>query len=350
VSGEDLYKIMGVSKDASDAEIRKAFRKLALKYHPDKNPDDPKASEKFKRVSEAYEVLSDPEKRQAYDQRGMAGVHETGFHGFDTNEEVFSHFGDIFGDLFGSRFRQRQAGPQHGHDIRFVLPITFMEAALGGEHELNVPLLDACPACHGSGTAGTEMPATCPSCRGTGQVSRQSRQQGGFFSISSACPQCHGSGKRPGPACDACGGTGHIQKEHRISLKIPPGIDSGQVMRLKGQGEVGLGGGPKGDLLIEVQVQPHPTFKRDATNIRSDIRVPVSMAILGGKVEVPTLKGSVLLTIPPGTSSDQILRIRGQGIPDRRHPGDHLVRVVIAVPKNLSEEGKRAVAEHLTSN
>jgi molecular chaperone DnaJ len=348
LNGEDLYDILGVSKDASDTEIQRAYRKLALKYHPDKNPDDPKAAEKFKKVSEAYEVLSDSEKRQAYDGRGMAGVHETGFHGFESNEEIFSHFGDIFGDLFGSRHQRRRAGPQRGRDLRFRLAIPFVEAAMGGKRDIEVPVFHECSACHGSGTAPGSQPQTCPTCQGTGEASRQARQQGGFFSISSACPACGGAGQTSGPACPTCGGEGRVQRSSHISIKIPAGVEAGQTLRLAAQGEAGLRGGPKGDLLIELEVQPHPSFQRDGQNIRSDLKVPVATALLGGKVEVPTLHGSVALTIPPGTSSDQVLRIRGQGVPGKNGCGDHLVRAVVTVPKDLPPEARQAVEQHLS--
>lgn len=347
MSDFDFYQELGVSQDATAAEIQRAFRKLALKYHPDKNPDDPQASEHFKRVSEAYEVLSDPEKRSVYDQRGMAGVEEAGFSGFETNEEVFSRFGDVFGDLFGSRFRRGQAAPQRGHDLHFVLALSFLEAASGGERVVQVPVPETCAACQGSGMLGGRAPEPCASCKGSGQVSRQGQEQGGYFSVSSACPVCHGTGKKLGPACKACDGAGQALQKRQITLKIPPGVDTGQILRLAGQGPSGAGGGPKGDLSIEVQVEPHPTLQRQGANIRSDLKVPVATAILGGKVEVPTIQGSVLLSIPAGTSSDQVLRIRGQGIADKRGQGDHLVRVVITVPKDLSEQSKQAVAEHL---
>ncbi len=343
----DPYEVLGVSKEASPEEIRKAYRKLALKFHPDKNPDDPKAAENFKKVAEAFEVLSDPQKRQAYDQGGMDA---TGFQGFESNEEVFSHFGDIFGDLFGSRVRQRRrTGPQQGQDLRFVLPLSFTEAAQGGKREIEVPVLDACPDCRGEGTASGAPRKPCATCHGTGQVSQQGRQQGGFFSVSSACPSCGGSGRESGPPCARCGGDGRLEKQKRITITIPAGIADGQSLRLAGQGQAGRGGGRPGDLLIEAQVSPHPTFRRDGKNIRSDVPVPVATALLGGKVEVPTLKGRVMLSIPPGTSSDQVLRIRGQGIPAKDGAGDHLARVVITVPKSLSDDAKAALREHLSA-
>ena len=348
IDTSDLYEVLGVSRDASDAEIQKAYRKLALKYHPDKNPDDPKAAQNFKKVSEAYEVLSDAEKRRAYDQGGMGA---TGFPGFDSNEEIFSQYGDIFGDVFSSRKQRRHAaGRQRGRDLRFVLPMTFIEAALGGQREIELPVLDTCPDCQGRGTVGGASREPCPDCRGTGQVSRQGRQQGGYFSVSSACPSCGGSGQKRGPRCTRCGGDGRIEKQQHINITIPAGIEDGQTLRLAGQGEAGQGGGPNGDVIIEADVQPHPTFRREGKNVRSDVKVPVVTALLGGKVEVPTLKGAVMLSVPAGTSSDQVLRIRGQGVPAKDGPGDHLARIVITVPKTLSDDAKAALREHLANS
>jgi molecular chaperone DnaJ len=355
VNGEDLYEILGVSKDASSSEIQRAYRKLAFKYHPDKNPDDKTAADKFKRVSEAYEILSDAEKRKAYDRRGMNGVHETGFEGFQSNEEIFSHFGDIFGDMFGGGmggglgggYARHRSGPQRGRDLHFRLSVPFTDAALGATCEIDVPMLDNCSACGGSGTASGATRKNCTACGGSGQVSNQDRRQGGFFSVSSACPACGGSGLESGPPCQTCGGDGRVQRISRMSVKIPAGIESGQTLRLAGQGEAGTRGGPKGDLLIEIEVQPHPTLKREGRNIRSDTRIPVATALLGGKVEVPTLHGTATLTIPPGTSSDQTFRLRGQGVKSTSGTGDHLARTVITVPNHLSDEARQAIAKHL---
>ncbi|MCO6459376.1 MAG: molecular chaperone DnaJ [Pirellulaceae bacterium] len=344
----DPYAALGVSRDATAKEIQSAYRKLALKYHPDKNPDNPEASQQFKRVSEAYDILSDPQKRELYDRGGMSGVEGAGFRGFESNEEIFSRFGDVFGDLFGQRFHRERRGPRPGRDLQFRLPVTFEEAALGGRHELRVPVAAPCGACHGTGNAGGADAEACPTCHGSGHATQQGTRQGGFFSVSSVCPTCHGSGKRPQPPCPACQGQGQVAHESHIVVTIPAGVEDGQVLRLAGQGEAGRDGGPRGDLLFEIQLQPHPTLHRDGRHIRSDVQVPVVTALLGGRVEVPTLKGTAVVTVPPGTSSDQVLRIRGLGVQARDGKGDHLARVVITVPKSIPEEGVEAIRKYLS--
>lgn len=344
---DDLYELLGVSRDASEQEIQRAYRKLAIKYHPDKNLDNPQAAEKFKQVSEAYDILTDKEKRRAYDQSGMTGVHDAGYSGFQSNEEIYSHFGDIFGDLFGQRFHRQRSGPRRGNDLRFILPVSFKEAALGGQQEFVVPIADTCPSCRGTGAAGGKPPQPCTECGGTGHHTQEGSRAGGAFSFSSACPTCGGTGQRPQAACSTCHGKGHTTRQSSISLRIPPGIDSGQVLRLAGQGEAGFAGGHKGDLLIEVKIQPDPEFTRKGQNIHSSMKIPVATALLGGKVDVPTLRGVVTLTVPPGTSSDQVLRIRGQGIAGKDDTGDHMVRVVIMVPKELSSSAKESIRKHL---
>jgi molecular chaperone DnaJ len=346
---EDYYKVLGVSKDASLEVIKKAYRKLALRYHPDKNPGDPTAEKKFKEVAEAFEVLSDPKKRKAYDERGAEGVRDMGFEGFGSTEEIFSHFGDIFGDLFGSRLRrEQQAAPRRGNDLRFAMTVPFADAALGATRELVVPRHDPCPVCGGTGQEGGE-PAVCPTCRGTGQVSQKGKQRGGFFSISTVCPTCGGTGRQVGRPCKECHGSGVVVGQSRIQVKIPPGMKDGAVLRIAGQGEAGLGGGPRGDLLLEVAVEADPDFQRDGLDIRSKVLVPVATALLGGKVDVRTLRDSMVLTIRPGTSSDSWLRLRGQGIKSAEGQGDHLVRVVITVPKQVPEEVAKAVREHMSA-
>lgn len=345
---KDYYKILGVQKEATDEEIKKAYRKLALKYHPDKNPNNPEAERKFKEAAEAFEVLSDKEKRKLYDTRGSEGLKASGFEGFQTNEDIFSHFGDIFGDIFGQRFYRQAARPRRGEDVRFTLPIGFLDAALGATREITVPLHEACPECRGTGVQGGEpSDEACPTCGGSGHVSKQGRPQGGFFSVSSPCPQCGGTGRKPEQACRACGGEGRVLREKKISLKIPPGISDGGVLRLAGQGEAGQRGGPGGDLLLEVRVSPHPEFTREGLDVRSTAKVPVKTALLGGETDVGTLRGRISLKVPKGTSSGSHLRLRGQGIESQGRKGDHIIRVEIAVPKDLPAEVEEAVRKHL---
>ncbi len=344
---EDYYKTLGVSRDATAEDIRKAYRKLALRYHPDKNPDNPEAEKKFKAASEAFEVLSDPAKRKAYDERGSAGVRDMGFEGFQDKEEIFSHFGDLFGEFFGQRARRGTPRPRRGRDLRFAMRLPFIEAALGGSREVVVPVRDSCPRCRGSGEEGDGGAAPCPTCGGSGTVAQEGRRRGGFFSFSSACSDCGGTGRRPGHPCPDCGGQGMKPRESTISVKLPPGIESGAVLRIGGQGDAGPGGGPRGDLLIEIAVEPSGDFERDGRDIRSSVRVPLATALLGGKVEVPSIRRKMVLTVPPGTSSDSWLRLRGQGIPGPTGAGDHLVRVVVSVPRELDPELAAAVKKHL---
>lgn len=338
-TNEDLYDILGVAKDATEKELQRAYRKLALKYHPDRNEDDPKASEKFKKASEAYEILRDPEKRQAYDSGGMSGVNQTGFQGFADNEEVYSQFGDVFSELFGSRFRSRSAGSQPGQDMRFVLTVDFKTSALGGKTTIEAPIPQACGDCNGTGALGAGTVEPCDGCGGSGQIARQSAEQGGYFTVASPCPKCEGTGRRGGKRCGKCHGEGRFEAIRKITVTIPAGIEPGQTLRLRGQGQAGIRGGPQGDLLIEIKVEPHPTLHREGNNIRSDVKLPLTTALLGGKVDVSTLRGTVSMTIPPGTSSDRVLRIRGQGVETKGVKGDHLVRVVVDVPKkDFTEE------------
>lgn len=345
--GKDYYKILGVKKDANEEDLRKAYRKLALKYHPDKNPNNPEAERKFKEAAEAFEVLSNKEKRETYDARGDEGLRDMGFEGFQTNEDIFSHFGDIFGDVFGQRFYRGQAvQPQRGADTRYSLNVSFLEAALGTSRDIAVEGHVTCTDCQGTGAVGGK-PQVCSKCGGTGHQSRRGRGQGGFFSVSSECGVCGGSGQSPEKVCRICGGKGRVYREKRLTVKIPPGVADSQVLRLTGQGEAGIHGGQAGDLLLEVHVDSHPEFTRDGLNIRSLVKVPVKTALLGGDVEVTTLRGTLALRVPKGTSSDSWLRLRGQGIETRSDKGDHLVRVVITVPKDLSPEALEAVGKAL---
>ena len=339
---DDPYELLGITQDASDEEIKKAYRKLALKYHPDKNADNEDAAQQFRKISEAYEVLSDPEKRAAYEQGGMSDVEQQGHQGFENDEEIFTRYRDIFGDRFGQRYHQRQAAPRAGRNLRYFLAIPFRDAALGCQRDLRVPIEHACETCHGTGARGGQTAKVCQTCQGSGHASRQGDREGGFFSVNSACPDCGGTGYEAVEACPVCHGSGRVAEETNISVKIPAGIETGKNLRLTGQGEGGVNGGPAGDLLFEIEVDSDPEFARDGLNIRSDLNVPVRIALLGGKLDVPTLRGTGTLTIPPCTSSDRLLRIRGQGIKTKGNAGDHLVRVVITVPEELSEGTQEA--------
>ncbi len=346
----DYYEILGISRDASPQEIKKAYRRLAIKYHPDRNPDNSKeAEEKFKEVSEAYKILSDPEKRQIYDQYGHAGLEAevgagAGFGGFGFDpfkifEEVFgrgSFGGDIFGDFFGRRARVREAQP--GSDLHYTLEISFEEAAFGTEKEIRIGRYEPCSSCKGSGIKPGSGPETCPTCKGSGYVSVSQ----GFFSISRTCTQCQGRGTIIRDPCRQCRGAGRTRTTRKIKVKIPAGVDHGAHLRLGGQGEAGLHGGPPGDLYVSLRVRPHPIFERDGNNIICEVPISFAQAALGGKVTVPTLNGKVKLTIPPATQTNKIFRLKGKGIPylHSSSRGDQLVKVVVETPVSLNEEQK----------
>jgi len=342
----DYYEILGVSKDAKDEDIKKAYRKLALKYHPDRNPNNKEAEEKFKKISEAYAVLSDPEKRRAYDTRGWAGVRDMGFEGFRDVSDIFSSFGDIFGDFFGRRYYTAETRAVPGADLRTMVAVSFTDAALGTEKELHFQKSGTCSACGGSGAEPGTQPRTCPTCKGTGRSVRRDSQLGGFFSISSVCPHCDGEGKIIANPCSACRGAGSVIRPVTITLRIPPGTDDGDVLRLRGQGEAGAHGGPPGDLYVSIRVAPSDLFTRSGNDLIHEAKVDFVTAALGGKIEVPTLKGKASLKIPRGTQSGQTLRLRGQGIKPARGPqGDLLVRVMVTVPKDLTPRQEKLLKE-----
>ena len=342
----DYYKLLGVSKDANDEDIRKAYRKLALKHHPDRNPDNKEAEEKFKEISEAYAVLSDPEKRKAYDTRGQAGVRDMGFEGFRDVSDIFSNFGDIFGDSFGQRYYTTETRAVPGDDLRAAVPVLFMEAALGTEKDLHFQKSAVCETCGGSGAKPGTEPRTCPTCSGAGHTIRRDSQLGGFFSVSSVCPQCDGDGKIITDPCSACRGAGSVIKPVTISLRIPPGTDDDDVLRLRGQGEAGAHGGPPGDLYVSIRVAPSDAFVRSGNNLIHEANVDFITAALGGEIEVPALRGRATLKIPRGTQSGQTLRLRGQGIKPAKGPeGDLLVRVLLTVPKDLTPKQEELLKE-----
>ena len=340
---KDYYEVLGVSKDATPEDIKKAYRKLAMKYHPDKNPGNKQAEVKFKEISNAYEILSDPEKKQAYDQRGMEGVHDTGFQGFTSNDDIFSHFSDIFGDI---SFGMRETGPEQGDDLKYNLTIPFMDAVLGAEKQIQVQRIENCATCRGTGAKPCTNPATCTECNGRGFVSQGAKRRAGIFNVTTQCKRCGGKGKIIANPCPNCAGKGMISALRTISVKIPPVSDTGTVLRLAGLGEAGTNGGPPGDLYVVLQVQQHPTFERKGRDVIYQLPVKYTQAVLGTEVKVPTLKGNAMLKIPRGTQSNQTFRLRGQGIPDASgQVGDELVKVTIAVPQHLTPREEELLKE-----
>lgn len=342
----DFYEILGVAKNASEDDIKKSYRKLAMKYHPDRNPDNKEAEEKFKEVKEAYEMLTNPEKREAYDRYGHAGVDPNmggGGGGFGAGG-FGDAFGDIFGDIFGGG-RGRSSGPQvyRGADLRYNLEITLEQAAHGYETTIRVPSWDKCDTCHGSGAKPGTQPVTCTTCAGHGQV----RMQQGFFSIQQTCPKCHGSGKIIPEPCAACGGAGRIKRNKTLEVKIPAGIDNGMRIRSTGNGEPGTNGGPSGDLYVEIHIKPHPVFQREGDDLHCEMPISFAKAALGGEIEVPTLTGKVSFTVPEGTQTGKTFRLKGKGIKGVRsgYTGDLFCHVVVETPVKLTDKQKDLLRE-----
>lgn len=344
----DYYEVLGVSKQASDAELKKAYRALAKKYHPDTNPGDKEAEAKFKEASEAYAVLSDPDKRRQYDQFGHAAFENGGgggAGGFDfSSMDMGDIFGDIFGDLFGGgRSRRANNGPMKGANVRTSVRITFEEACFGVEKELDLTLKEECDTCHGSGARPGTSPETCPKCHGKGQVVYTQQSFFGMTQSVQPCPDCHGKGKIVREKCSDCYGTGYISKRKKISVTIPAGIDDGQSIRIQGKGEPGQNGGPRGDLLVEVIVSRHPVFIRQDYDIFSTVSISFAQAALGGDLRIKTIDGEVIYTVKPGTQTDTKVRLRGKGVPTLRNKnvrGDHYVTLVVNVPTKLTQEQK----------
>jgi molecular chaperone DnaJ len=339
----DFYEILGVAKNASDDEIKKAYRKLAMKHHPDRNPDSKGAEDKFKEAKEAYEMLSDPQKREAYDRYGHAGVDPNMGGG---GQGGFSDaFGDIFGDIFGNARGGRGGGPQvyRGADLRYNLEISLEQAANGFDTTIRVPSWDGCETCHGSGAKPGTSPITCTTCGGHGQV----RMQQGFFSIQQTCSKCHGSGKIIPEPCATCAGIGRIKRTKTLEVKIPEGIDDGMRIRSSGNGEPGMNGGPPGDLYVEIHIKPHPVFQRDGDDLHCEMPISFAKAALGGEIEVPTLGGKVSFTIPEGTQSGKTFRLRGKGIKGVRsgYAGDLFCHVVVETPVKLTDRQKELLRE-----
>lgn len=354
----DYYEVLGVDKGADDATLKKAYRKLAKKYHPDMNPGDKEAEQKFKEATEAYGVLSDPEKRKTYDQFGHAAFENggsgaggfSGFEGFNFNGDMGDIFGDIFGDLFGgsSRSRRTNNGPMKGANVRATVRITFQEAVFGCEKELELTLKDTCKTCGGNGAKPGTSPETCPKCNGSGQVVFTQQSMFGMVRNVQACPDCGGTGKIIKEKCTECRGTGYTSSRKKIQVSIPAGIDDGQSIRIREKGEPGVNGGPRGDLLVEVQVTRHPIFQRDGMNIFSTAPMTYAQAALGGTLRISTVDGDVEYEIKPGTQTDTKIRLKGKGVPSLRNKnirGDHYVTLVVQVPTKLSEDAKEALRE-----
>ncbi len=347
----DYYEVLGIAPNASDADVKKAYRRMAMKYHPDRNPGDTQSEHRFKEAKESYEVLGDARKRAAYDQFGHAGVEGAagmgGQGGFSGGGASFADiFGDVFGDIFGAGGAGGARGGSRmfrGADLRYTLDLSLEDAVAGTEADIDLPTLTPCETCGGDGAAPGATPATCPTCNGHGDV----RVQQGFFSIQQTCPRCRGAGRVVTNPCGDCGGKGRIQETRRLSVEIPPGVDTGGRIRLTGGGEPGENGGPPGDLYVQVAVREHPIFKRDGADLRCDIPVSYPSAALGGEIEVPTLNGRVTLRVPPGTQSGKIFRIRGKGVVPVRGAtaGDLLCRVMLETPVNLTGRQKELLEE-----
>lgn len=348
---KDYYEVLGVNRDASDEEIKKSFKKLAMKYHPDRNPDNPKAEEHFKEAKEAYEILSDEQKRAAYDQYGHAGVDPSmgggaGFGGFGGGG--FSDaFGDIFGDIFGGARGGQRSNVYRGADLRYNLEISLEEAAKGTETKIRIPVQSTCETCHGSGARPGTSPVTCTTCNGHGQV----RMQQGFFSVQQTCPKCHGTGKMVKEPCPTCHGGGRVKQNKTLNVKIPAGVDEGDRIRLSGEGEAGVNGGPTGDLYVVVHLKEHAIFQREGANLHCEMPISFSTAALGGEIEVPTLDGAAKMKIPAETQTGSVFRLRGKGIKPLRSSeyGDLMVHVAVETPVRLTEKQKDLLREFESS-
>lgn len=341
MSKRDYYEVLGISRTATDVEIKKAYRSLAVKFHPDKNQGDEHAEEKFKEAAEAYSVLSDTDRRASYDRFGHQGVGGAGFDpGFSNIEDIFDIFG--FGDMFGGR-GSRRSTVQRGSDLRYDLEITLEDAASGKDEKLRIPRLETCQACSGSGSEKGTRPETCITCGGAGQT----RYQQGFFSVMRTCPNCQGRGTIIKTPCQDCGGAGRVEKEKTIEIKIPAGVETGSRLRVTGEGEAGVGGGPAGDLFIVIHVAEHESFERQGANLYSAVPITFGQAALGADIKVKTLDGEEDLKVPAGTQTGTVFRIKGKGMPNlaARGHGDLFVAVTLVTPKTLTREQRRLLEQ-----
>jgi molecular chaperone DnaJ len=340
----DYYDVLGVDRSASEADIKQSYRRLAMKYHPDRNPDDAKAEASFKEAKEAYEVLSSREKRAAYDQFGHAGVDgAAGAGGFNPGDAFGDIFGDVFGDIFGGGGRRGRSNVFRGADLRYEIDLDLRQAVFGDTLNIELPTHVSCDTCDGTGAKPGTSPVTCNTCGGHGQV----RRQQGFFSVQQTCPTCHGSGQTITEPCTNCHGRGRMQRTKKLAVKVPPGVDKGDRIRLSGEGEAGQNGGPPGDLYVDIRVRAHPIFQRDGADLSCVVPIGFSAAVLGGEVQVPTLDGEVSLKIPAETQSGKIFRIRGKGVKPVRSSvtGDLFCRVEVETPVKLTGEQKKLLAK-----
>jgi molecular chaperone DnaJ len=342
----DYYEVLGVNRDADEDAIKKAYRRLAMKFHPDRNPGDKTSEEKFKEAKEAYEILCDADKRAAYDRFGHAGVDASMGAGAGMGGAGFGGFAEAFGDIFGDIFgqgRSNRSSVYRGADLRYNLDVTLEQAAQGTETKIRIPTWEGCDTCGGNGAKPGTKPTPCPTCQGHGQV----RMQQGFFSIQQTCPKCHGQGKVIAEPCPTCHGVGRLKKQKTLSVKIPAGVDEGDRIRLAGEGEPGVNGGPPGDLYVQIQVKPHAVFQRDGDDLHCEMPVSFCVAALGGEIDLPTLDGSAKIRVPAETQSGKVFRLRGKGIKGVRSqaPGDLLCHVVVETPVNLTERQKELLRE-----
>jgi molecular chaperone DnaJ len=341
MSKRDYYEILGVSRDVNEADLKKAYRRMAMKYHPDKNQNDPESVEHFKEAKEAYDVLSNAQKRAAYDQFGHAGVDPSaaaGAGGFGGGASFSDIFGDVFGDIFGGGGRGGRSRAYRGSDLRYNMELSLEDAVFGTSVKIKIPTLVTCNTCSGSGAKAGSEPTTCSTCGGTGQV----RIQQGFFSVQQTCPHCHGNGRMINDPCGDCHGQGRVEERKTLSVKVPAGVDNGDRIRLAGEGEAGENGGPPGDLYVQISVKPHAIFEREGSSLLCQVPISVATASLGGELEVPTLNGRVKLKIPAETQTGRLFRLRGKGVsPVRGGPtGDLLCKVVVETPVNLTDKQK----------
>ncbi|MBS1189433.1 MAG: Heat shock protein DnaJ [Rhodocyclaceae bacterium] len=349
MSKRDYYEILGLNRDASEEEIKKAYRKLAMKHHPDRNPDNPGAEDKFKEAKEAYEILSDGQKRAAYDQFGHAGIDPQSGMGGGFGGAGMGGFADAFGGIFDEIFGGHRGGGggrsnvYRGADLRYNLEISLEQAAHGTETKIRIPTMEVCGSCQGSGAKAGTQPKTCPTCSGSGQV----RLQQGFFSIQQTCPKCHGTGRFIPDPCGTCHGAGRIKQHKTLAVKIPAGVDEGDRIRLAGEGEHGVNGGPPGDLYVQIHLKSHPVFQRDHNDLHCEMPISFTTAALGGDIEIPTLDGAAKIKIPSETQSGRVFRLRGKGIKGvRSHThGDLLCHVVVETPVNLTERQRELLQE-----